>query len=208
MLDHTLRTYKDDLLKPLAGPLGRFSPNAITIVALIVGLAGAGAAAWQWYWVALALWLLNRVLDGLDGLVARAHARQSDFGGYLDIVLDFVVYAAVPIGLFLGNQNGINALAMIFLLSSFYVNGASWLYLAAILEKRAAGAGVRGELTTITMPSGLVGGAETILFYVAFLMWPSALPWLFAAMAAMVLIGIGQRLWWAQRNLATVGSAE
>ena len=203
MLDHTLRVYKDDLLRPLAGHLGRISPNAITVLALVVGLAAASAAALQWYWVALGLWLLNRVLDGLDGMVARTHARQSDFGGYLDIVLDFVVYAAVPIGLYLGNPSGANALALILLLSSFYVNAASWIYLSAILEKRAAGAGVRGELTTVTMPNGLVGGAETILFYSVFLVWPGGLPWLFGVMTTMVLVGVGQRLWWARRNLTT-----
>lgn len=202
MLDHTLRSYKDDLLRPLAGRLGRVSPNAITGLALVVGLAAAGAAAQQWYGPALALWLANRVLDGLDGMVARAHARQSDFGGYLDIVLDFVVYAAVPIGLYLGNPSGGAAAALILLLSSFYVNAASWIYLSAILEKRAVGAAARGELTTVTMPRGLVGGAETIIFYTAFLLWPGLLPWLFTAMAAMVGVGVLLRLGWARCNLA------
>jgi len=201
MLDHTLRVYKDDLLKPLAHQLGRVSPNTITVLAMIVGLASAGAAALQWYWLALGLWLLNRVLDGLDGMVARAHARQSDFGGYLDIVLDFVVYAAVPIGLYLGHPSGVNAIGLIVLLSAFYVNAASWIYLSAILEKRAAGASARGELTSVTMPNGLVGGAETILFYTLFLVFPGVLPWLFTAMTAMVVIGVGQRLRWARRNL-------
>lgn len=201
MLDHTLRGYKDDLLRPVAGHLGRISPNAITILAMMVGLAAAGAAGLQWYWAALILWLLNRVLDGLDGMVARAHARQSDFGGYLDIVLDFVVYAALPVGLYLGNPSEALALALILLLSSFYINAASWIYLSAILEKRAAGASVRGELTTVTMPSGLVGGAETILFYSAFLLWTDGLPWLFAAMTVMVMLSVGQRLHWARHHL-------
>ena len=201
MLDHTLRSYKDDLLRPLACRLGRVSPNRITVLAMVVGLAAAGAAAQQWYWAALALWLANRVLDGLDGMVARAHARQSDFGGYLDIVLDFVVYAAVPIGLYFGNPGGVAAAALILLLSSFYVNAASWIYLSAILEKRAAGAAANGELTTVTMPRGLVGGAETIIFYTAFLLLPGLLPWLFSAMAAMVAVGVLLRLGWARRNL-------
>lgn len=201
MLDHTLRSYKDDLLRPLACRLGRVSPNAITVLAMVVGLAAAGAAAQQWYLLALTLWLANRVLDGLDGMVARAHARQSDFGGYLDIVLDFVVYAAVPIGLYFGNPGGVAAAALILLLSSFYVNAASWIYLSAILEKRAAGAAANGELTTVTMPRGLVGGAETIIFYTAFLLWPGLLPWLFTAMAAMVAMGVLLRLGWARRNL-------
>jgi len=201
MLDHTLRAYKDDLLRPIAQQLRRTSPNTITVLALTIGLAAAGAAALQWYGVALVFWLLNRVLDGLDGMVARTHARQSDFGGYLDIVLDFVVYAAVPIGLYWGNQSSANALALIGLLSSFYVNAASWIYLSAILEKRAAGAHARGELTTVTMPRGLVGGAETILFYSVFLLWPDGLIWLFVAMTIMVLIGVVMRLHWARRNL-------
>ena len=201
MLDHTLRVYKDDLLRPVVGRLGRIAPNAITTLAMVVGLAAASAAGLQWYWGALILWLLNRVLDGLDGLVARAHARQSDFGGYLDIVLDFVVYAAIPVGLYLGNPSGALALALILLLSSFYINAASWIYLAAILEKRAAGAHARGELTAVTMPNGLVGGAETILFYSLFLLCPGGLPWLFAAMMAMVMLGVGQRLHWARRHL-------
>lgn len=203
MLDHTLRVYKDDLLRPLAAQLRRVSPNAITVLAMVIGMAAAGAAAQQWYWAALSLWLLNRLLDGLDGMVARVHGRQSDFGGYLDIVLDFVVYAAVPVSLYWGNQTGMNALALAFLLSSFYINAASWIYLSAILEKRSVGASARGEVTTVTMPSGLVAGTETILFFCLFLLWPGALFWLFSAMTVMVLLSIGQRLVWARRNLTT-----
>jgi len=203
MFDHTLRVYKDDLLRPFAMQLKRVSPNTITVLAMAVGLAAASAAAFQWYGAALGLWLLNRLLDGLDGMVARAHDRQSDFGGYLDIVLDFVVYAAVPVGLYWGNQTNLNALALAFLLSSFYINAASWLYLSAILEKRSAGSHARGELTAITIPNGLVGGAETILFFCLFLIWPGGLFWLFSAMSAMVLLGVGQRLRWARRNLNT-----
>ena len=52
-----------------------------------------GLAA-QAYGVALLLILLNRVMDGLDGAVAR-HAGATDFGGYLDIVCDFLFYSGV-----------------------------------------------------------------------------------------------------------------
>ncbi len=71
MLDHHLRAYKDELLRPVAGCMGNISPNTITVVAAAVGLAAAGAAAIPLYWPALGLWLVNRVLDGLDGMVAR-----------------------------------------------------------------------------------------------------------------------------------------
>lgn len=201
MFDHTLRIYKDDLLRPLAVHLSRVPPNWITLTAMLVGLIAACAAAFQWQWIALGLWLTNRILDGLDGVVARTHARQSDFGGYLDIVSDFVVYAAIPICIYWCNQSPLNALALALLLASFYINAASWIYLSAILEKRSVGARVRRELTTVVMPVTLVGGTETIAFYCLFLLWQAALPWLFALMAILVLIGVGVRLHWARRHL-------
>jgi phosphatidylglycerophosphate synthase len=201
VLDHRLRVYKDVVLRPLAARLETVSPNQITVLAAFVGLAAAGAATIPAYGLALGLWLANRVLDGLDGMVARQRQRQSDFGGYLDIVLDFAMYAALPIGLYFGAPNNDIGVGLIALLATFYVNAVSWLYLSAILEKRQVGAGERGELTAITMPTGLIGGTETILFYVAFLVWPGQLAWLFSAMAALVMVTIGQRLWWASRNL-------
>ena len=201
MLDHVLRGYKDRLLRPLAVALGRVSPNAITLLAMVIGLTAAVMAARQQYVLALALWLASRILDGLDGLSARLTHQQTDFGGYLDIVADFVVYAALPIGLFLGRATTELGVSLALLLGGFYINAASWMYLSAILEKRRAGASARDELTTVTMPAGLVGGTETILFYAAFLIWPGALPWLFLTMAGLVLLGVLQRLWWAQRHL-------
>ena len=201
MLDHTLRGYKDRLLGPLAVALGRVSPNAVTLLAMVIGLTAAVMAARQMYALALALWLASRILDGLDGLLARLTHQQTDFGGYLDIVADFVVYAALPIGLVLGRATAELGVSLALLLGSFYINAATWMYRSAILEKRRAGASTRGELTTVTMPAGLVGGTETILFYAAFLIWPGALPWLFLTMAGLVLLGVIQRLWWAQRHL-------
>lgn len=151
--------------------------------------------------LALALWLASRILDGLDGLLARLTQQQTDFGGYLDIVVDFVVHAAVPIGLFLGRATTELDVSLALLLGSFYTNAASWMYLSAIPEKRRAGASTRGELTTVTMTASLVGGTETILFYSAFLIWPGSLRWLFPVMAGLVMLGVLQRLWWARRHL-------
>ena len=100
VIDQLLRQPKERFLAPLAlGPLRTVSPTTLTVAAFVVGL-GAAVAAWQAaYPLALMLWLANRALDGLDGTVARLHGKQSDFGGYLDIVLDTVIYAAVPLGI-------------------------------------------------------------------------------------------------------------
>ncbi|MBW3627955.1 MAG: CDP-alcohol phosphatidyltransferase family protein [Gemmatimonadetes bacterium] len=207
MLDHALRPIKDRVLDPVARPLGlRVSPSAVTILALATGLLAAAALATQRYGLALAAWLCSRVLDGLDGALARKQGRQSDWGGYLDILADFFVYAAVPTALVLGRPlDSPPLIALSLLLAAFYMNAASWMYLAAILEKRSAGAAARGEQTTVSMPDGVVGGTETIVFYCAFILLPQHVVPLFGAMAALVGVSVLQRLLWAARHLAPDG---
>jgi len=202
VIDQWLRQPKERLLMPLArGPLRGVSPTMLTLAACALGLLGAGAASQRAYPLALGLWLANRALDGLDGTVARAQGKQTDFGGYLDIVLDTVVYAALPFGLALGVDTRVGYLCLALLIGSFYINGVSWLYQSALLEKYRRGAAARGELTTLTIPTGLVEGTETVVFYCLFIIFPGALPALFGAMAGLVTITIAQRLWWA----ATIG---
>jgi phosphatidylglycerophosphate synthase len=197
-----LRSPKEQLLTPVAARLLRsIHPTTITIVAFGVGVVAAVAAWQQAYVVALALWALNRVLDGLDGTVARMHGKQSDLGGYLDIVLDITVYALIPLALAFGINSADVYMSLAFLLGTFYVNGASWMYLAALLEKRRHGAAMQGELTTVTMPGGLIEGTETIIFYTLFLLLPVYLPALFTIMGVLVIFTAGQRLVWASRHL-------
>lgn len=204
MFDHLLRQLKDRLLAPIALWLGpAISPNAVSLLAFGVGLLCAMAVQRGANGVAFGLWIANRILDGLDGSMARAHDRQSDFGGYLDIMLDFLVYAAVPVGMMLGSPSRELLIAGMWLLAAFFVNTASWMYLAAILERRAAGAESTGELTTITMPPGIVAGTETVLFYSVFLLVPAWRSHGFLIMALLVMVNVGQRLWWAWRRLHT-----
>jgi phosphatidylglycerophosphate synthase len=202
VLDPFLRPVKERLLAPAARAIGRrISPMAVTLAGFLLGIGASVAAARAAYTAALALWLANRVLDGLDGTLARVQGAQSDVGGYVDLLLDFVVYAAIPFGLVLGRPSVATALAALALVGSFYVNAASWMYLAALLERRGVGARSRGELTSITMPEGLIGGSETVVLYTLFLVWPGQLVALFSAMAALVVVTAAQRLVWAVRRL-------
>lgn len=202
MLDLLLRPVKEQVLAPVARAIGRrISPMAITIAGFIVGTAAAVLTARAAYGLALLCWILNRVFDGLDGSLARAQGSQTAFGGYVDIVLDFVVYAALPIAFVVASPRAPLALAALVLLGTFFVNAASWMYLAAILEQRNQGARTRAELTSITMPEGVVGGTETALFYTLFFLLPDRLVMLFGIMSALVLAGVVQRLVWSARRL-------
>ena len=201
MRDATLRQKKDDLMVPMARRLfGSVHPNVISFVAMAVGLMTILAIINQLYVVGLILWLLNRVLDGLDGVIARVHDKQSDFGGYLDLLLDFVIYLAIPIAFLWVEPTQTSLWAGIALLAAYVINLLSWTTLSALLEKRKHQSAKR--LTSMEMPSGLIEGTETILFYCLFFIVPSYLAVLYAVMAALVFFTAGQRVWWAYRNLS------
>jgi len=203
MVDKLLRGPKEQALAPVAlHLLRRIHPTTITLLAFGVGGAAALAIWQQQYMLGLGLWLLNRVLDGLDGTLARITNQQTDFGGYLDILLDTVMYAAIPTALAFSVGTTAAYQSLVLLLIAFYLNCASWMYVAALLEQRRAGAATSGELTTITMPSGLMEGAETIGFFVLFMLFPSAIVPLFITMALLAFATVGQRLIWAARALA------
>ncbi len=202
MFDDWFRAWKERWFAPLALFIGpAIPPIALTLLALTTGLLSAIAAARTLWALAFTLWIANRILDGLDGTQARVHGKQSDFGGYLDILLDFVVYSAIPIGIAVGFNTIPVWLATSVLLGSYFVNAASWMYLSAILEQRGAGAKARKELTSVTMPRGLVAGTETVIFFSLFLLFPAGYITLAWAMTGGVTIGIVQRVVWAARHL-------
>src|SRR3954453_9503943 len=114
--------------------------DAVTATGLALGLAAALAIALDALLPALLLLLASRLLDGLDGAVARA-TEKTDRGGYLDIVFDFAFYGAVPLAFTL--RNPADAVPAAGLLFAFYVNGASFLAFAAIAAKRGLDTSMR-----------------------------------------------------------------
>ncbi len=204
MRDAYLRRQKEKWLTKLVthAHLRNLAPNMVTLVALVVGLLSAAAVVAGLHWLGLLLWVVNRVLDGLDGTLARLQNKQSLFGGYLDLLLDYVIYLAVPISFVIAAPSTFNLWALVLLLSSFYVNTMSWAGLSALLEQKRLADPDR--LTSIEMPSGLIEGAETILFYSLLFILPNHVAILFSVMAVLVFVTVGQRLWWAASHLRPI----
>lgn len=153
----------------------------VTVFACLVGLAAAGLIAVGYMAVALLLIIISRICDGLDGSVARA-SLKTDFGGYLDITLDFVFYGAVPLA-FVVYDPAANALAGAALIFSFYVNGASFLAYAIVAEKRGLSTTARG-VKSIYFTTGLAEASETYIVFGVFCLWPAwfaPVAWVFAA---------------------------
>ena len=202
MIDHRLRAAKDRAVGPLTTRLpGLVTPGRLTAASVVAGVTAGVLAAVGLRWWSLAVWLVGRVLDGIDGALARRRGRQSDLGGYFDLMGDTVGYAAVPLGIAAAHGDTQVWAACAVLLASFYLNTMSWTLLSAIAEKRSVGAGIRGERTTIHMPAGLIEGAETIVLFSLMLAVPDQALALFWVMSALVAVTILQRVVWASRSL-------
>jgi phosphatidylglycerophosphate synthase len=201
MFDAELRGVKKRALWPLTGRLGGVPPALITTVALAAGVSSALFAAGGALAAALGFWLVNRLLDGLDGEVARFRDGQSDLGGYYDLLADLFVYAALPIGLARWQQEPAVWAALSLMLAAFYVNAGSWMLLALILAKRRTAVASAPSVTSFAMPRGLIEGAETLVLFTLFILFPGHLPFLFAATALLVGVTALQRGVWAFRTL-------
>jgi phosphatidylglycerophosphate synthase len=158
------------------------SANAVTIGACSVGLVATAAIACGQFWLGLVLLIVSRLGDGLDGAVAKVSGR-TDLGGYLDIVLDFVFYGAIPVGFILADPAA-NAVAGAVLVFSFYVNGSSFLAYAVMAEKRKLQTEARGA-KSLFFTTGLAEASETIAVFVAFCLFPAWFPPLAYAFAAL-----------------------
>jgi phosphatidylglycerophosphate synthase len=184
MLDGWARKRLDPLVRPAAVTAARagVSANAITVTTCIVGLMAAAAIAVGWFAVGLLLILASRFGDALDGAVAHLRGK-TDLGGYLDIVLDFVFYGAVPMGFVLAAPAA-NAVAGAALILSFYINGSSFLAYAVLAERRKLKTEARGS-KSFYFTTGLAEATETIAAFALACLFPHWFPviaWVFAAM--------------------------
>ena len=184
MLDPLLRRWIGPPLDRAGSWLARrgVRANTVSLTGLAVGLAAVPALAFGYYGAALVAILLNRLLDGLDGAVAR-HSRPTALGGYLDIVCDMAFYAAIPLGFALARPE--NAIWAAVLLASFVCTCASFLGRAVL----AAGRGERDQGTrgrkSFFHAAGLIEGTETILAFFLFCLFPGIFPWLAGAVAVL-----------------------
>jgi len=193
MLDRwTLRLIKRPL-HSVARQLDKRNVNAnqVTLGGFAVGILALPLLAVEWYSLALLAIALNRIADGLDGELARLN-HPSDSGAFLDIVLDFLFYAAIIAGFALARPDT-NALPAALLLFGFMGTGSSFLAFAIQAERRG--------LTSMSYPSkgfyylgGITEGTETIAFFVLMCLLPDAFVLLASLFFALCVITTATRV--------------
>jgi phosphatidylglycerophosphate synthase len=186
VLDPVLRRWVDPPLNRAGAWLaGRgVSANAISLVGLGVGLLAVPLLAGEHYDWALLVILLNRLIDGLDGAIARK-AGLTPFGGYLDIVCDMAFYAAVPLGFALASP--VNAPWAALVLASFVCSATSFLGRAIVAAQRGEPDDGRHGAKSFFYAAGLIEGSETVFAFVLFCLFPADFPWLGGLFAGLCL---------------------
>lgn len=198
MFDAQLRPLIDRLLNPIGRGLVALgmTANQVTMIGAAFGLIAAGCVAAGLFYPALWFVIANRVIDGLDGAVARA-SRSSDFGGYLDIVCDFIFYSAIPLAFAVARPE--TALAAAFLIFSFIGTATSFLGFAILAEKHQVTTQIRGKKAFYYL-GGLTEGTETILLFLAMLVWPDYFSLMAIVFGILCLVTTGTRIYAAYRQ--------
>lgn len=170
--------------------------NLLTWAGFGAGLLAAVLISIGWTAVAFVVLLASRLADGLDGAVARA-SKSTDFGAYLDIVLDLIVFTALAAGFSLADPaNKFAGLALMITLA-----GVGTASLALQLFAAKHGVGLEGDDSAQQGPfyvSAFIEGSEVTLFFLIALVWPHTFPvigWLFAIACGVT---IAQRIFQAR----------
>ena len=177
----------------------RISANQMTLLGFGIGLVAAALVAAGAYLPAAAAILLSRLCDVLDGAIAR-ETTITDAGGFLDIALDFLFYAAIPLAFALSDPAR-NALPGAALLAAFVGTMSSFLAFAVMAAKR--------NLSNLAYPGksfyflgGLTEATETLLFFIAMCLWPRFFPALAYGFAALCALTTATRIWWGWRSFS------
>lgn len=190
MLDRYTTAWIQPIVDAIATPLVKvgIKADAMTLLGFILGIFAAILIVSQAYLWGAALILASRLCDALDGAMAR-HTAPTDAGGFLDISLDFLFYASIPLAFAFANPP-VNALPAAILLAAFMGSSTSFLAFAALAAKRG--------LKSIDYPQksfyflgGLTEATETLVFFMAVCLWPQhfkVLAYLYAAMCCVTIV--------------------
>lgn len=197
MIDARILPLQRAALQPVAEFLAHRGVRAdiISLTGFVAGLGAFVALSFSQWALALSLILVNRLFDGLDGAVARLQGPTAR-GAFLDIALDMVFYALIPLG-FAVQAPETHALPAAVLIVSFVGTGSSFLAFSAVaakLGRKAADFPTKG----IYYAGGLAEGFETIAVFVAMCLFPakfSVIAYGFAALCAVTTVIRWRQAW-------------
>ena len=170
MLDPYIRPLIDPPLNAIGKRMASIgvSANMTTVIGFVFGLIAITLIVLHNFSIAAIFIGLNRLADGLDGAIAR-HTHLTDFGGFLDIVADFIIYSGIVFAF--GVTNPDNLFYAAFLIFSFIGPITSFLAYAVIASKRKITSSKRGKKSFYYL-GGICEGTETATVLFLFCLIP------------------------------------
>ena len=197
--------YLTPIIKPILTPIAAtlhkrgITADQLTLAGFLIGIVALPLLAYQLWFAALVAIILNRVFDGLDGALARYANQSTSAGGYLDITLDFLFYAAIPLGFIFADPKQ-NVIAGALLLAAFIGTGSSFLAFAIAAEKFELDK-PQFKYKSFYYLNGLTEGTETIALFIAFCIWPQHFVLLASIFASACAITIVTRIYGGYHTL-------
>ena len=172
MIDHRLLPFVEFVLRPVATYLveKKVTANTITITGFLIGIFSLPLIIFGFFKLAILTIIFNRLLDGIDGIVARRRGI-SDNGAFLDISLDFIFYASIPLafGLYDPAKNSLYACILLF---SFFGTGSTFLAFSIMAERRKISSSLFSS-KGFNYLGGLMEGTETLIFILLMCVFPN-----------------------------------
>lgn len=173
------------------------TPNMISLLGLALATLAGLFCVREMPLAAVTLWWASRLLDGTDGIYARATGQTSEFGAYLDIVCDMAANTLMVLAF----MRAFPALRWEWslVLSLYILCITSALALGALEEKRRPH---RADNRGLRLAAGLAEGGETAIAYTLFLLCSSAIVPLVHVWIALLAVTIVSRTMLARRILS------
>lgn len=195
MFDEPGRARFSRMAAPLVPPLARLgvTPGQVTVGAFLMAAGAAALIAAGRPRIGLAVWLVSRIGDGLDGELARHTGRTTAFGGYLDITLDMAGYTAMVLGFAVAHPT--LSVAWSAVLAGYVLAITTTLALSD--AGRSAGRQVSATNRTFEFTPALTEAGETSVVYALWVLFPAQLPWLVWVWVAALAVTALQRTYLA-----------
>ncbi|MDX2060144.1 MAG: CDP-alcohol phosphatidyltransferase family protein [Gemmatimonadales bacterium] len=165
------------------------TPNQVSVAGFLVAVGAAGAIASGRPVVGISLWLGSRLLDALDGAVAREGQVGSAFGGYLDVVLDMAAYSLMAVAYAAGQPE--QRMLWLLVLTGYVLAITTTAVLSSLLERRQVA--VPGNNRSVQFTPGFAEAGETSIVYVALALRPDWARWILVVWLVLLAATAVQR---------------
>ena len=193
MIDQYFVKIIKPFLEMAASPFYKFGINANYI-----SLFGLSMSFLSFYLIlkdlnitALFVFLLGRILDGVDGIIANK-TRITEFGGFIDIVFDLISYSLVPLAFILKDNS--NAIFGSILLTTFFGTSSTFFGIAIFENNKFI---KRNPEKSFFHVGGFMGGSITIFFLSLMFIFTEKFNLIALIFSVLCILGTIERIFYA-----------